>query len=335
MMGEAALRTVDLVVGYQVRRRQCPLLSGLNVSAHAGELVCLLGPNGIGKSTLLRTISRLQPALGGRVEIAGSNIRNWNPIELARKVGVVLTERVAVGALSGRQIVELGRYPHVGWAGRLSLRDHKVVEWALDASGAAHLAGRDSNKLSDGERQRLMIARAMAQEPAILILDEPTAFLDVASRVEIMGLLRALAAEENLAIIISTHDLELALRMADTIWLVMRGGHFQSGVPEDMIIEGYVEKALGADNITFRPEERVFRPTTGMRGRAIIKGTGLPAALATAVLEREGYQIVDDEPTDLCIVMEPNKRWRATAGTRNHNGDTFAALAALARTTAR
>jgi iron complex transport system ATP-binding protein len=179
-----------------------------------------------------------------------------------------------------------------------------------------------------------MIARAMAQEPAILILDEPTAFLDVASRVEIMGLLRALAAEENLAIVLSTHDLELALRMADTIWLVMPGGHFQSGVPEDMIMAGHIEKAFHAGNITFRPEERVFRPATGTRGRATIQGTGLAAALATTVLEREGYRMVDNEPSDLFIVMELNNKWKATAGTQHHNGDTFAALATLARTTA-
>ena len=134
-----------------------------------------------------------------------------------------------VGALTARRLVELGRYPYWDWSGRMTARDHEVVSWAIESIGAAHLATRDTTSLSDGERQRFMIARALAQEPSILLLDEPTAFLDVPSRVELMGLLRRLAREEQLAIVVSTHDLELALRMADTIWLVSRGNKLEVG----------------------------------------------------------------------------------------------------------
>jgi len=332
MTATAALHTIDLTVGYRFRNHQCSVLSGLNIAVHAGELVCLLGPNGIGKSTLLRTISRIQLPLAGSVNVDGSDIRKLSQIELARRIGVVLTERVAVGALSGRQIVELGRYPHLGWAGRLDVRDHEVVNWAMEAAGAAHLAGRDCNKLSDGERQRLMIARALAQEPVILILDEPTAFLDVPSKVEIMGLLRVLAREEDLAVVISTHDLELALRMADTVWLAMPEGRFCSGAPEDVIMDGSIESAFQGEGISFRPEERVFRPVAGTRGRAMVKGDGLGAALARGVLEREGYAIVLTEPAVLKVVVEAHgRRWHATACNAQQTGESFADLSVFAK----
>jgi iron complex transport system ATP-binding protein len=331
-ISKIALRTAGLCVGYSLRRAQCPILSGLNLEVRAGEFVCLLGPNGAGKSTLLRTIAKLQAPLAGAIEVCGKDIRKLTQIELARLVGVVLTERAAAGALSGRRIVELGRYPHVGWTGRLSARDHEVVYWAMEVVGALHLAGRDSNKLSDGERQRLMIARAMAQEPVILILDEATAFLDIASRVELMGLLRSLAHDENLAVVISTHDLELALRMADTVWLVMPGGRFHSGVPEDVIIAGHIEAAFQAASIRFRPEERAFRPAAGSRGAAIVKGSGLGASLARAVLEREGYAIAETEPAKLTVTIERDTSlWSAAAGGEAHRGETFASLAGLAR----
>jgi iron complex transport system ATP-binding protein len=327
----APLRVTDLSVGYRLRNQVCAVLSGLNVQVQAGELVCLLGPNGIGKSTLLRTIAKVQPALSGVIDIAGENLAALGQMEVARRIAIVLTERVAVGALSGRQLTELGRYPHVDWLGRLSSHDHEVVTWALRAAGAMHLADRDSNRLSDGERQRLMIARALAQEPVVLILDEPTAFLDVASRVELMGLLRVLAREQNLAVVISTHDLELALRMADTLWLVMPAGSFRVGAPEDMIVGGHIAAAFDAANIIFQPEERMFRPAGGHKGRAVVTGSGLSAALARAVLEREGYAITDDGTAPVAVFVEQNHRWTVTAGLSTQTGDSYAMLAAFAR----
>ncbi len=331
-MKDVALRTVDLSIGYRMHGVESSVLSGLNVGVLPGELVCLLGPNGSGKSTLLRTMSGLQPPLRGVVEVGGCDLRRLRQPDLARKIGVVLTERVSVGAMRGRQLVELGRYPHTGWTGHLESRDQDVVSWALETAGASALADRDINKLSDGERQRLMIARAMAQEPLILILDEPTAFLDVASRVELMGLLRALAREEHVAIIISTHDLELALRMADTTWLVMPGGGFHSGVPEDVILSGYVEMAFRADSISFNSEDRVFRPVSEARAQAMVLGEGLNAALARVLLEREGYSIVKAGPATLTVVVESvGRRWRTDARGVSQTGEDFAALARLAK----
>jgi len=266
------------------------------------------------------------------VKVDGVNLGQLSQMELARRVGVVLTERVMVGALTARRVVELGRYPYWDWSGRMTQADHDVVDWAIEAVGAEHLASRDSMNLSDGERQRFMIARALAQEPSILLLDEPTAFLDVPSRVELMGLLRRLARDEQLAIVVSTHDLELALRMADTLWLVAPGNKLTAGTPEDAILAGNVAEAFQAESIRFHPEERAFRLVTDTRGYAIVRGDGLNSVLAAAVLEREGYQIVTHGADALTISVERESTcWELTTGSSRHAGSSFATLAELAR----
>jgi iron complex transport system ATP-binding protein len=275
-----------------VRRERRVVLKDLDLEVSAGELVCLLGPNGIGKSTLLRTIAKMQPPLDGSIELGGTDLGHLSHADLARRLGIVLTERLAIGALSAQRIVELGRYPHSGWFGSLTPHDRDIVHWAIDVVGAHHFAAHDFNRLSDGERQRIMIARALAQEPVLLLLDEPTAFLDVPSRVELMGLLRLLARDEPLAVVVSTHDLELALRTADTVWLVQRDGHVCAGAPEDVVLSGQVAATFETARNRFRADERTFRLQTGERGIATVLGTGLHATLAAAVLEREGYEVL-------------------------------------------
>jgi iron complex transport system ATP-binding protein len=326
-----ALRTRDLAVGYRTRRTRRAVLEHVNLAVHPGELVCLLGPNGIGKSTLLRTLARMQPALWGSVELGGSDLRSITQIELARCLGVVLTERVAVEALPVRRLVELGRYPHSGWFGRITDRDRMAVEWAIDAVGARHLADRDFSRLSDGERQRVMIGRALAQEPVLLVLDEPTAFLDVPSRVELIGLLRQLTRERPLAVVVSTHDLELALRTADLVWLVMPGGELVAGAPEDVVLAGNLAQAFEGRQIRFHPEERSFRLLTGDRGSAVVHGAGLRATLAAAVLEREGYAVSNAAAAGALAVHAHEAGWRVTNDDTERSGADFASLAAFLR----
>lgn len=328
---ELALRTRDLAVGYRTRRLRRAVLEHVNLAVRAGELVCLLGPNGIGKSTLLRTLAKMQPALWGSVELGGADLRSITHAELARRLGVVLTERVAVEALPVRRIVELGRYPHSGWFGRITNRDRRVIDWAIDAVGARHLAERDFSRLSDGERQRVMIARALAQEPVVLVLDEPTAFLDVPSRVELMGLLRQLTREGPLAVVVSTHDLELALRTADMVWLVMPGGELTTGAPEDVVLSGGLGQAFEGRHIRFHPEERSFRLLTGNRGDAVVHGCGLRASLATAVLERERYAVTAGSEACALSVHAHESGWRVVTDDAESSGTDFAALAAFLR----
>ncbi len=327
-----AVHTRDLAVGYRHRRQRRAVLERVNLTARPGELVCLLGPNGIGKSTLIRTLARMQPALWGSVELGGCALESLSASALARRLAVVLSERVAVESLRIRQIVELGRYPHSGWHGGLTARDHEAVSWAIEAVGAGHLADRDFARISDGERQRVMVARALAQEPMLLVLDEPTAFLDVPSRVDLMGLLRTLTRSSALAVIVSTHDLELALRTADVVWLVLPGGELMTGAPEDVILAGGIAQAFEGRQIRFHAEERNFRWTTGEQGTAAIRGEGIRAAMARAVLEREGYAVVAGPTGDDTVVLSVSEAgWHLSSDCVDASGETFRLLSSTVR----
>src|SRR5207249_7894211 len=245
--GAHALVARNLAAGYGSRVG----LRDVGVCLAGGELACVLGPNGTGKSTLLRTLAGMQPRLAGSVELDGHDVQRLPARELARRVSVVLTERAEVGLLRAYDLVALGRYPYTGWAGRLRSHDHAVVAWALEATGASDLASRDVSELSDGERQRVMIARALAQEPVVLLLDEPTAFLDVARRVEVTTLLRRLARDTGRAVLFSTHELDLALRTADSVWLLDTAGRVRVGAPEDLVLDGSFARSFEVEGLTF------------------------------------------------------------------------------------
>jgi iron complex transport system ATP-binding protein len=330
MIAGAALRTRDLTVGYRARHLTRAVLERINVTVSRGELVCLLGPNGIGKSTLLRTLAAMQPALAGRVELDDHDTRMLTAGELARRLAVVLTDRSVVDGLTARRVVELGRYPHLGWFGVLSRRDCVAVDAALAAVGASHLSDHEMARLSDGERQRVMIARALAQQPSVLLLDEPTAFLDLPSRVELMALLRELTRREHVLAILSTHDLELALRVADVVWLVMPGGELASGAPEDVMLSGAINAAFEGHRLRFHIADRCFRLLTGHHGDAVARGSGVRATLAAAVLEREGYSVVSSELASTEVEVD-DSGWVAVAGGERGRGADFASLAHFLR----
>ncbi len=253
MTTKPLLAAHELVAGYGGRRRRI-VLDGVSIELSAGEMVAVLGPNGAGKSTLLRTLAGMLPALGGRLELDGESLASLSARRRARRIGVVLPERVAPGMLRGSELVALGRYPRTGWAGGLGREDLEVVERMLAAVGAAHLAARDVATLSDGERQRLMIARALAQEPRLLILDEPTAYLDLPGRVEVMDLLARLARSGS-TVLISTHDLDLALRAAGRVWLLGHGGELRSGKPGELLRAGAFQQAFASEQLArYLPE---------------------------------------------------------------------------------
>jgi iron complex transport system ATP-binding protein len=291
-MPEPILETHDLAIGYPARRGALRLIvESLHLQLYAGELVCLLGPNGAGKSTLLRTLAGMQPPLRGGVRVAGADPYRLPPRELARRLGVVLTDRAEVGALSVRALVALGRYPYTDWTGRLTPQDETVIDHALAAVGIAAFAPRLVNELSDGERQKVMIARALAQEPKLLLLDEPTAFLDLPRRVELMGLLRRLARESGRAVLLSTHDLDLALRGADRLWLLPPGGPIRAGMPEELVLEGAFQAAFESAGVEFDAHGGHFKVHNPARGCVDLSGSGLPALWTGRALEREGFII--------------------------------------------
>lgn len=325
-----SIETHNLSVGYRSHGQKRVVLDAINLTVGPGEVVALLGANGIGKSTLLRTLARSQPALAGSVWIKGQDIAQMSQYDLARNVGVVLTERVAVGSMPAYQLVELGRYPHVNWSGLLSDTDREIVQEALVAVGAQHLAHRDLNELSDGERQRIMIARALAQRPSVLLLDEPAAFLDVSARVEMIAMLRRLAREQAVAVILSSHDLELSLRTADTIWLVDGEGHMHIGAPEDLLTDGSVAAVFSSPNIALSVDERTFKIRSHPHARAFISGATESVGMARTVLEREGFEIVPSPDNARLAVAVTASGWEAQ-GAGHGRGTSFAELARFVR----
>jgi iron complex transport system ATP-binding protein len=235
----------DVSTGYPGGRGQSRVVTkGIHTSLRTGELTCLLGPNGAGKSTLMRTIVGMQSPLAGTVLLGGRNVQTISAKDLARVVSVVLTDRVGAGMLSAYALVALGRHPHTKWFGGLTEGDHAVIRRSLEMTGAGELANRLVTELSDGERQKVMVARALAQEPQIMVLDEITAFLDLPRRVEIMGMLRTLAHETGRAMLLSTHDLDLALRASDRIWLLPKSGALAVGAPEDLVLSGALRSGI-------------------------------------------------------------------------------------------
>jgi iron complex transport system ATP-binding protein len=295
----------SLAVGYRLapggtgrgglgRGRELRLIDRADFELETGELVCLLGPNGSGKSTLLRTIAGIQRPLAGTVEVLGSDLRTRTPEWLARHLSVVLTEPVDAGALSARELVGLGRYPFTDWLGRLTAADHGRIDAAIAAVDAEAIADREVRFLSDGERQRVLIARALAQEPKLMILDEPTAYLDLPRRIETLGLLRRLVRESGISVLLSTHHLDLALSHADRVWLLPLGGPLEIGAPEDVALSGALERTFVSERLVFDRGEGSF----GLRqepawASVVLEGDGLARRWVERALRREGLEAVD------------------------------------------
>jgi iron complex transport system ATP-binding protein len=289
------LTTHDLAIGYVTSRRTKTVVAdAINVALRPGELVALIGPNGAGKSTLLRTLAGMQAPLRGRVALGGADLHRLPPRELAQKLAVVLTERVEAGNLSAYALAALGRHPYTDWRGALRAEDEDVVRRALTLVGAQGLAGRPVIELSDGERQRVMIARALAQQPEVLILDEPTAFLDLPRRVEIMQLLERLARQTQCAILLSTHDLELALRVADRLWLLPVGGPLTTGLPEALALDGVLGAIFQGEGVEWDSVQGGFKLHRHPCGPIGLLGEGLPALWTARALERIGFEVKRD-----------------------------------------
>ena len=249
----------NLSIGYKVKNQVNFVAKNLNSAIYSGELTCLLGANGVGKSTLLRTLSCFQPKLEGEILIQGKEIETYTSKEISKVIGVVLTEKVDVRDMTTTELVSMGRIPHTDFWGRLNKEDRKIVKEAIALIKIEELADRPIQTLSDGERQKAMIAKALAQETPIIFLDEPTAFLDFSSKVEIIKILHNLSRQTNKTIFLSTHDLELALQMADKLWLMSKEKGMIIGSPSELIENGSLESFLQCDDVTFDRENGLFR----------------------------------------------------------------------------
>ena len=310
------LKTKDLLVGYKAGSERQKCVAGpIDAEIHAGELICLLGPNGAGKSTLLRTVAGLQRSLNGIVELDGENVFKLRPDQIAKKISLVLTDSVRSANLDVYSLVSLGRYPYSGWLGTLSTEDKKIIQWAIESTHVEKFLNRKVSQLSDGECQKVMLARALAQNTPLIILDEPTAHLDLPSRIELMRLLHQLARKTNKGILISTHELDLALQVADKIWLLKKDGNLEAGSPEELVLNGTFESAFDKAGVLFDKSTGTFNihQNSGIAIKVI--GDGASAFWTRRALLREGFDITNIDSATISVEVqesESGSKWLFT-----------------------
>jgi iron complex transport system ATP-binding protein len=317
---ETVLKTISLTVGYP----QNSLFEDLNLELYAGQLVCFMGPNGIGKSSLIRTLAGLQNPLSGKVVA-----NHWaiNP----KLISVVLTDKITGSNMTAYELVTYGRYPYLDWNVRLSNKDKAIIDRAVAYVHIEHLADRKVDELSDGQLQMVMIARALAQDTPIVLLDEPTAHLDLNNRVEIMKLLRKLSHDLEKAILISTHELDLALQTADMIWLTGKNKNILKGLPEDLVLDGSFDAIFqfkGFDLKTGKIQHESHRQVL-----VTLHGEGPEFLWTKNALERSGFEVITSEPTnnqnltEIKITVEEGKpRWILLKNNRQYKSATIADL---------
>lgn len=300
-MYKETIRIENLSIGYPGKGEVKVVAGGINAAINSGELTCLLGTNGVGKSTLLRTLSAFQPKLDGKILIQGREIGEYTDKELSRVISVVLTEQCDVRDLSVTELVGLGRTPYTGFWGTLSKEDKRVVKEAVALVGIAHLAHRTMHTLSDGERQKVMIAKALAQETPVVYLDEPTAFLDFPSKVEMMQLLHRLSRQTGKTIFLSTHDLELALQIADKIWLMDKASGVTVGTPEDLALNGTLGNFFACKGIAFDGETGLFKVVSEYSDCIRLVGSGQKYAMVCKAFRRNGILANREVDSEGCI----------------------------------
>jgi iron complex transport system ATP-binding protein len=309
-----ALQTTNLEVGYKKNNQNQVLFEPLSLTLTQGELVCFMGSNGIGKTTLIKTLAGIQAPITGAVT------RHYS-------TAIVLTDKISGSLMTVRDLVTYGRYPHLNWWLTLNDEDHQLIENAIRKVHLESIADKQLSQLSDGQLQMAMIAKALAQDANILLLDEPTAHLDLNNRVEIMNLLRLLARETNKTILVATHELDLALQTADKIWLATQDKKIVTGIPEDLVLDGtfdIVFQLKGFDLKTGKISHTPYRKTLVQ-----LDGSGPEYLWTKNALERNGYELEADATTIVRILTLSDKiNWELT---HNNINTQFNSLAELLR----
>jgi iron complex transport system ATP-binding protein len=312
---EKILSFESLLIGYKSGATRIVLLPPLNAFALNGELIAVIGQNGIGKSTLLRTITGVQEALGGRLYLRHKALNEYSRLSLAQNIGYISTEPVRVSNMKVYDLVSLGRFPYTNWTGKLGDPDHEIIYDSIEKVGMKDLAGRFINELSDGERQRAMIARVLAQDTGLLVMDEPTAFLDIRSKYEIVHLLHELSRDKGKTIIFSTHDLLTAVSEADKIWLTLKDDLIE-GAPEDLILNGAINTLFDNSSVDFNASDGSFTLRRKMRGRVFVDAKGSSKYWAGKAVNRAGFEVSDIQSGVMfrIIQSEDQKKWIISDG---------------------
>jgi iron complex transport system ATP-binding protein len=304
---KTALSTSALTLGFKGKPFNTVLHTDVNLEVNSGELSCILGPNGAGKSTLIKTIAGFLPPIEGEVRIFGQPVQKLSNRELSFILSVVLTDKVSVLHSRVKDIVSMGRYPYTSRFARLKQADIEQIEFAISQVGISQMKNRLFHDLSDGEKQKVLIAKALAQDTPLIVLDEPTAFLDFPSKIEVMQILLHLTRTSGKTILLSTHDVELALQVADRIWLMDKGKEIVSGSPEDLVINNRMNQFFQKENIFFDPESGTFRLSQQHRKKIGLSSTHPMTVWLRRGLERIGYEVV--EPSEnLDTVMMNDER---------------------------
>lgn len=315
MNKQKTIQLRNLSIGYVTKKERKVVAEGITADIRSGELTCLLGANGIGKSTLLRTLSAFQPKLAGDIFVQGKEIASYTEKQLSTLLSVVLTEKCDIKNMSARELIGLGRSPYTGFWGTLSEDDKRIVDTAISLVKIENLANRMVDTLSDGERQKVMIAKALAQDTPIIFLDEPTAFLDFPSKVEIMQLLHRLSRQTYKTIFLSTHDLELALQIADKIWLIDKHSSVTIGTPEDLSLSGKLSSFFARKGIIFDQESGLFRIENSFDKQIRLIGHGQlytmvrkamlrNGILADRTIESENYIEIDNKNRSIALYRQ-------------------------------
>ncbi len=278
----------NLTIGYNHKSDTHIVARHINASLCSGELTCLLGANGVGKSTLLRTLSGFQPKLEGEIYIDNREIKQYTDAQLATAVSVVLTDKCDIYNMTVTELIGLGRSPYTGFWGNMTDVDRAMIEKAISLVKIEKLAHRMVHTLSDGERQKVMIAKALAQDTSVIYLDEPTAFLDFPSKVDMMQLLHRLSRETNKTVFLSTHDLELALQIADKVWIMDKKAGVTIGSPEDLALDGSLGRFFASEGLVFEDATGLFKVRNSFYSQLKLIGEGTRYEMMRKALARNG-----------------------------------------------
>ena len=291
---EKILSVNDLSVGFAGRKGSRELLLNINSDVEKGELIAMVGANGVGKSTMLRTIVGLHPRLAGNISLINRELGDYSRQDIARKAAFVTAGSTVSQNLTVYELVSLGRFPHTNWIGQLKDIDKEHINSSIEDVGLSGKMDIRIDQLSDGEKQRAMIARAVAQDTELLVLDEPTAFLDLPNKYELIHLLRRLAETNNKSIIFSTHDLHIALKESDKIWLLIKSQLIQ-GAPEDLILNGSVKEIFTNSQLEFSEEEGNFYLPAEAKFYLRLRSSDNLKNATRQALERINVKITEDK----------------------------------------